>query len=291
MNCLKSSLTLLSFCLFTLSACEDNSGEPPDVKADIEVETEILAEFIDDDIEKIVLSQLFNFTLTRGVAAGTQTHELNNPYEFRTRCATKQTLNNKTQVIIDYGSGCRDILGRFRAGRITADLYERTGNVFGRIEVTLDNYQYESVLVTGERTTINNKSTHRQYAETETIIPNGILTFNDLSNYAYSSNRTTVWDFTSESETEFNFTTTFRKTGTNRNGQNFESASFPEVLTNSRCFESGTGQITGGSLRIDQSDNIKSVDFTSLNCSMLVSVNLNGNESYNLELSTLFINL
>ncbi|WP_421978807.1 hypothetical protein [Roseivirga seohaensis] len=287
MKTLKYGLLLLSLACIS---CRQDPGELPSPKYDSEVATEIIAEFIDDDIKKIVLSQLFNFTLTRGVAAGTQTHELNNPYEFRTRCAAKTTTNNNTQVIIDFGAGCRDEMGRFRAGKVTANLFERKENVFGRVEITLENYQYESVAVSGNRTITNNRDTHRQYAEIQSTVNNGTLTFDDLSTYAYSSERNTTWDFTDITETEFYFVTEFQKRGLNRNNVSFESNSFTHITYNSNCFKTGTGQMTGGQFRISSEGVNKTIEFKPQRCSPQAFVSIGDAAPYPMDLSELFIN-
>ncbi|KYG82300.1 hypothetical protein [Roseivirga echinicomitans] len=287
MKTLKYGLLLLSM---SCISCRQDPEELPSPKYDSEVVTEIIAEFIDDDIEKMVLSQLFNFTLTRGVAAGTQTHELNNPYEFRTRCAVKTTTNNNTQVIIDFGAGCRDEMGRFKAGKVTANLFERKENVFGRVEITLENYQYESVLVSGNRTITNNRDTHRQYAEIQSTVDDGILTFDDLSSYTYSSERNTTWDFTDITETEFYFVTEFQKSGLNRNNVSFESNSFTQVTYNSNCFKSGVGQMTGGKFRISSEGTNKTIELKPQNCSTQAFVAVGDAEAYTMDLTELFIN-
>ncbi|KYG75077.1 hypothetical protein EV198_0390 [Roseivirga ehrenbergii] len=287
MKTLKYGLLLLSLACIS---CHHDPEELPSPKYDSEVATEIIAEFIDDDIEKMVLSQLFNFTLTRGVAAGTQTHELNNPYEFRTRCAVKTTTNNNTQVVIDFGAGCRDEMGRFRAGKVTANLFERKENVFGRVEITLENYQYESVLVTGNRTITNNRDTHRQYAEIQSTVDDGILTFDDLSTYTYNSERNTTWDFTDQAETEFYFVTEFTKSGINRNNISFESASFTQITYNSNCFKTGIGQMTGGQFRISSEETNKTIEFKPQHCSPQAFVSVGDAAPYPIDLSELFIN-
>tara|TARA_R110002072_G_scaffold18026_6_gene67701 strand:- start:82 stop:948 length:867 start_codon:yes stop_codon:yes gene_type:complete len=287
MKPLKYGLLLLSMACIS---CRQDPEELPSPKYDSEVATEIIAEFIDDDIEKIVLSQLFNFTLTRGVAAGTQTHELNNPYEFRTRCAVKTTINNNMQVVIDFGAGCRDEMGRFRAGKVTANLFERKENVFGRVEITLENYQYESVLVSGNRTITNNRDTHRQYAEIQSTVDNGILTFDDLSTYTYNSDRNTLWDFTNQAETEFYFVTEFTKSGINRDNVSFESASFTQITYNSNCFKIGVGQMTGGKFRISSEGVNKTIELKPQNCGTQAFVVVGDAEAYTMDLSELFIN-
>lgn len=276
--------------LIVCFSCRQSSDDLPLPKFDSEVATEIIAEFIDDDIEKMVLSQLFNFTLSRGVAAGTQTHELNNPYEFRTRCAVKTTTNNNTQVIIDFGTGCRDEMGRFRVGKVIANLFERKDNVFGKVEIALENYQYESILVSGNRTITNNRDTHRQYAEIQSTVDDGLLTFDDLSTYTYNSERSTTWDFTNQAETEFYFVTEFQKSGLNRNDVSFESTSLTKITYDSNCFKIGIGQMTGGKIIINSQGANKTIAFKPQHCSPQAFVSIANEDPYLMNLSELFIN-
>lgn len=273
---------------FTFS-CRQNKDSDPTPKFDDAIATEVIAEFIDDDIEKIVLSQVFNFYLTRpgGVSADSKTHEVNNPYEFRTGCAVKTTTNDNTRVIIDYGAGCRDDKGRVRAGKIIGDLYERGGSVFGRIEISLENYQYESVQVTGNRTIIANTETSRQYAEITSSIPNGVLTFDDGSTYQYNSQRAIEWHFTSTAENEFYFQLELSKSGLDRNNTHFQSTSQSVLTSLSSAFESGFGQFSSGILRLTNSEIVKSIEFKK---STIVSVSENGFEPFLIDLNGLFIN-
>jgi len=284
MNLRRNSLLIIS--LIWAVSCQNNDDPGP--RFDEEIATEVIAEFIDDDIEKIVLSQVFNFYQTRGVSADAQTHPTPNlnPYEHRTGCAIKSTTNNNSQVIIDYGPGCRDDQKRVRAGKIIANLSEKKDLVFGRIDIILENYYYESVLVTGTRTIIVNTETTRQYAEVESNITDGLLTFDDGTSYTYNAQRAIAWDFSGDTESEFYFATELNKSGINRNNVEFESTSMSRVITHSTNFDSGIGQITGGMLRLATDNKIKNLNFKG----NTVVVTENDEEPYSLDLSSLFIN-
>jgi hypothetical protein len=279
--------SLLIISLIWAVSCQKN--DDPDPRFEEEIASEVIAEFIDDDIEKIVLSQVFNFYQTRGVSADAQTHPTPNlnPYEHRTGCAVKSTTNNNSQVMIDYGSGCRDDQKRVRAGKIIANLSEKKDLVFGRIDIILENYYYESVLVTGTRTIIVNTETTRQYADIESNISDGLLTFDDGSSYTYNAQRAIAWDFSGDTENEFYFAIELNKSGIDRNNVEFESTSLSRVITHSSNFESGIGQITGGMLRRTTDNKIKSLDFKG---GTAISVIENDEEPYSLDLSSLFIN-
>lgn len=270
---------------FSLSCEKENGTEARAIDRD--VATEVIAEFIDDDIEKIVLSQLFNFYHTRGVSADAQTHQKNNPYELRTGCALKSTTNNNTQVIIDYGAGCRDDQKRVRAGKIIANLSEKSDLVFGRIDIILENYYYESVSVTGSRTILVNTETARQYAEITSTVTNGLLSFDDGSTYTYNSQREVTWDFTDERETDFYFLLELNKSGIDRAGHEFQSTTLSELGTNSVNFASGIGQMTSGQLRLSSAKGLKILNFKG---GTQLSITENDMEPYSVDLSSLFIN-
>ena len=289
------AVTLWTFAiaLIELSSCGKREGEPMiETMLDQEVATEIMAEFIDDDIEKLVLFHFFSlYELFYEEGGGViETHILPNPYLNRNDCATI-TLNEAAgTLIIDFGVGCEGPNGIFRSGKIIVLFSEKENGLVENISVDLEDYAVENIQVEGRRTLVNNINANFPYSDITANIYQGRLTFSNNSVYCYESERHIHNQVLSEQDDEFSNGIAVNKSGINRQGEEFIFESGSSLRYYSVCFETGIGQATSAYFQLATTNTSKKIEISSENCIPTTRVTLGDDTKYYVDLSSLSIN-
>jgi len=267
----------------------------PEPFYDEQVATEVMAEFIDDDIEKLVLNQLFSFYdqyLSSGGRIETDIRAIPNPYAGRIDCASITINESENTITIDFGSGCSAQNGILRAGKIIATFSELNNGVTQEIIIRLEDYELENIEVKGLRTITNNTEADFAYSDLNVTVSSGTLTFSDDTNYAYSSERS-VSNFVFRVDgypESYSFGVSIIKTGRNRSFQSFSVATEDVITYSSDCFDSGTGQAIAGTLDLDVNGLEKRIIFSTSECASNVEVVFPSGEVFLMDLSGLGIN-
>ena len=291
---------ILSF-LFILPSCKENDedGGINDLNQlaalfQDQIATHVMAEFIDDDLEKIVLARLYSLNENhRGIV---ETHPVTgiNPFIGRATCAGISIDIDNNQVVVDYGSGCESTDGIFRAGKITIDFENEQNEVWADITVTLDNYSVERIGVEGQRVMTNSTNTASPYIDVQSEIASGILTFEDNTIYQYSSTRTLSYIQSQSNNESFFFQVDFRKTGSDRANRQFELQTTHALTYSSDCQASNVRQPGSGRVQFNPTSGFESFQFgqssTNVVCIKEVLLTQLNGLSFTVSLNDLIIN-
>ncbi len=298
---LLNKTTLLVVLLCTIVSCgnNDDSSTPPDDSSTlpindpfaIEVSTEAIAEFIDDDIEKLVLFHLLNLAQSNegGII---ETHLPDDPFRSRNDCANHSVNETTGEIIIDFASGCEGTNGILRAGKITASFTEEENGVFKDIQITLDQYAVENIAVEGSRHLINNANSETKYGDINSSVNSGRLSFGDGTVYIYNSERSLSYTEAGGGQDfeDFSFLTKINKTGTNRAGISFIANSEAGLTYTTECFRLGLSLASAGILNLSIGDTHKSIDFGVSGCSGIVTATDAEGMEFKIDLTELIVN-
>jgi hypothetical protein len=269
----------------------DDATDTPTPFYDQQAATEIVAEFIDDDIEKLVLNQLFSlfeeFENNGGVI---ETHIRPNPYTRRLDCAAVSINENQNVLTIDFGLGCQAQNSTLRTGKIIASFSELQNGLSEEITISLEGYKLEDIEVSGLRRIINNTEAEFPYSDFTNQITSGELTFIDGTKYIYASERHVSSNANGINEGKYVFGVSINKTGVTRANESFMAETESIIGYSTVCFNSGIGQATNGSLDLNNDGLIKRIDFEPNDCASRVNVIFPNGETFQMDLSDLMIN-
>lgn len=289
------NLLYIVFAFFLLGCKNEDSLEIPEFFYDEQIATEVLADFIDDDIEKLVLNHLYSFFLEAKKGGTIQTHIDYNRFVGRNGCESLTYDGSKGELKLDFGSGCVGPDGKLRSGIIKANLSLLKNEIWNKIEISLNSYSMSNIPVQGERLIFNDSLTSSPYLNLTSIINNGALSFSDGTNYSYQSQRE-IWNRGSGGPgTWFNFYVEFQKEGVNRDNENFTSFSIGSINSTSSCYYLKIGQPTQGILAITKNDETIQINFGyhrygQSSCNSFISVLFENGQKLEMDLKDLVIN-
>lgn len=174
------------------------------------------------------------------------------------------------KVEIDFGSGCPDIDGRTRRGKIRAQFTNRWTNAGASVTINFENYKVDNISFSGIIQITNNGN--NSYT---TIVDNGKLSSADFT-IEYECNQTTRWisGFNTDTiATDDIYEISGTSTGVNRKGQSYTTVIMQSLRKDLSC-----KWITKGQVEITpEGKATRSINFGEGNCDDKALVTINEN--------------
>lgn len=205
-------LTALStFLLF--SGCSDD-GSLPEIEEIDEATEEAIVDFLNEDLDNIVVGSLDELGGDQGEANLGQSFS---PFSRRSECVVVTHDSNSKTVTIDFGDSCVGVDGVERSGKIIVTYTELRRTAGAVFTTTFEDFFVNGHQIEGTRTLTNvtqDPSTERSF---NVVIEGGKITFSDGSTRTYEADKTRTWAINSSQEVTL--TVTGSSSGTNRNSQ------------------------------------------------------------------------
>ena len=178
------------------------------------------------------------------------------------------------RVTIDFGSGCTDIDGRVRKGKILAEYTNRWSVAGAKITMNFQNYSVDNVSL--DNLTVVQVTNNGNYSHT-TIISNGKITSSSPAfTIEYSCNQTTKWisGYNTDSlATDDVYEISGTASGVNRKGQSYTTVIMQALRKEMNC-----RWITKGQVEITPEEKAtRSINFGDGACDNKATVTINGN--------------
>lgn len=265
-------LTVLS--AFILSSCSDDDS---DLSAD-------LVDQLDVDSEAALESNFEDVDVT--VEAGMLTLEEGGRIErdIILDCAiVEKDIVNKI-VTIDYGDGCVGPGGRLRKGKIVIEYNERKLIPGAFRIVTLVDFSIDSVQIEGTRTITNISEDISDTPTFSITLVGGKLTFLDETFATRDADHTRTWVRANnplEDETQVEGSAE----GLKRDGVRYTVTILERLIYKRACRAEGVFIPVSGVKQITSGDNVAIIDFGDGRCDNIVTITINGGESFEKELN------
>ncbi len=270
MNILKRSvLTGLLFGLvLMINSCSNKDGAPSIVDLD-DVTAEAVVDFVNDDIDNIVMDNIDQIEIQRGTSSDSRRF---NPFRDRGGCATRTHDEDAQQIVIDFGDGCVGNDDIERSGKIIIDYTSRRRVPGAVVTTTFEEFYVNGNKVEGTRVLTNTSSTDAVNERSfNIVVTNGRIIFEDGSERTFEADRTRVWSL-EETSQEVTLTITGSSSGTTRNGEAFSMEIVSPIVFTNSCRQVGVKVAVQGVRNRSLAGQTTSVDYGDGTCDNLVTV-------------------
>lgn len=226
----KKSLLLFSTVLFAAFSCNDEDRLSVQDNQDISEEALTDSYFQDmDDLAGVAVQAPTETQFSGGREKATFT--VTNDHRFRCNGEPLTITLNRTStdpnnpqgtIIVDFGTGCTDLKGNTRSGKLTFQYNGRRFMPGSTVIITGQNFRMNGVLLEGTRTLTNVTASSIDAPSFNATLVNGKATFEDGTTATRQSNITWTWiRNTNPSEDKLVISTSSTASGVTRGGRNY----------------------------------------------------------------------
>ena len=270
MKILKRSVLmgLLFTTVFMLSSCS-NEDQTPNLADLNEITAEAVVDFVNDDIDNIVMDNMDQIEIIRGEVIDSRRF---NPFRDRGGCGIKTHDENAQRIVINFGDGCLGNDNIERSGKIIIDYTSRRRVAGAVITTTFEDFFVNGNKVEGTRVLTNTSSIDTLNERSFNIVASdGRIVFDDGSERTFESERIRVWSL-EESSREVTLTITGSSSGTTRNGETFSTEIVSPIIFTNSCSQVGVKVAVEGAKNRTLSGQTTSIDYGAGSCDNLVTV-------------------
>ena len=254
--------------LLLVNACSNEEGTPDSVVDLDDVTAEAISDFVNDDVDNIVLDNIDDLGRVSGESSDNQSFS---PFSDRAGCAVKTHDETAQEIVIDFGDGCIGNDDIERSGKIIINYTDRRRISGAVITTTFEEFSVNGNKVEGTRVLTNISGESDAQRSFSIVITNGRIVFEDGSVRTFEANRTRTWAIESTSR-EVTLTITGSSSGTRRNGNAFSmEITDPIVFTNS-CRQVGVKVAVQGVRSMILAGETRTINYGDGTCDNLVTV-------------------
>ena len=254
--------------LLLVNACSNEEGTPDSVVDLDDVTAEAISDFVNDDVDNIVLDNIDDLGRVSGESSDNQSFS---PFSDRAGCAVKTHDETAQEIVIDFGDGCIGNDDIERSGKIIINYTDRRRISGAVITTTFEEFYVNGNKVEGTRVLTNISGESDAQRSFSIVITNGRIVFEDGSVRTFEANRTRTWAIESTSR-EVTLTITGSSSGTRRNGNAFSmEITDPIVFTNS-CRQVGVKVAVQGVRSMILAGETRTINYGDGTCDNLVTV-------------------
>ena len=263
--------TLLASLLFgsflMINACS-NEDETPGIADLDDVTAEAVADFVNDDIDNIVMDNIDQLSAVNGQSSDSQRFR---PFADRAGCATKTHREDAQEIIIDFGDGCVGNDDIERSGKIIINYTDRRNVPGAVITTTFEDFYVNGNKVEGTRVLTNTIGAQNNQRSFNTEVSGGRIIFEDGSARTFEANRTKIWSKEATSN-EIILSITGSSSGSTRNGDSFSMNVISPILFKNSCRQVGVRVAVEGVRSLTLVGETRTIDYGDGTCDNLVTV-------------------
>ncbi|MFT6873607.1 MAG: hypothetical protein ACJAVN_002627 [Roseivirga sp.] len=285
-----SKISLLILIIFCTSCDNVQQDEPDNFDFIDEAQKTVIVELIVNDLESLVLNSMINLDL-QDPGGTVETHVDVSIFSVRGNCG-REIDTDQNRITIDLGS-CIDHFEILRGGIVTidySDSFDQPGNI---ISVSLSNYQYENISITGAFSILNTSESDSEVRNYEITFPETSLNLeNNEDSFIFSGSRA-IEVF--EQPGSFRDPNVLSLVNASWNimpvtGNNFEIATTTKLLHRIDCWSDGFYFPRSGIQEVLSNDSNFTIDYGKNNCGWELTLAFDGQEAQQYTLQELFNN-
>lgn len=254
--------------LATLVSCSNDEGTDPGIEDLDDATSEAIVDFVNDDIDNIVIE---NMNEIRGVGGDANLGQNFNPFRGSGGCAEVSHDEVEQVITVDFGDGCVNDNGVERSGKIIISYTDRRHVPGAVITTTFEDFFVNGHQISGTRTLTNVSDQYDAYRAFNIVVSGGQIAFSDGSTRTFESNRTRIWSVEATSQ-EVTLTVTGSASGTRRNGVSFSKNIVEPVVFKFSCRQVGVRVAVQGIRSISTDEGTTTIDYGDGTCDNLVTV-------------------
>jgi len=180
------------------------------------------------------------------------------------------SANNQIMLMADYGTGCTDMDGRTKSGKVYFNFHGKMVDVGTLVDVTFEDYQVDGIEYTGTMTVTRNGA-----AQFTSTVSNGVCSSADWTIEYEGTSTYTMIDGTATPDDPADDVFSYENSSTcvNREGRSFTNVTTEPLIKRNSCnwIESGVMELTPAGFAT------RTYDFGSGTCDASATVTINGN--------------
>lgn len=253
--------------LLMISACS-NEEDTAGIEEIDEVTAEAVVDFVNDDIDNIVMN---NIDQIGGVSGASSDSQRFKPFSDRSGCATKSHQEDVQRIVIDFGDGCVGNDDIERSGKIIIEYTDRRNVPGAVVTTTFEDFYVNGNKVEGTRVLTNTSVTTDAQRSFNITVSNGRIIFEDGSERTFEANRTRTWSANRTSD-EVILTVTGSSSGTTRDGDAFSMNITTPIVFKNSCRQVGVKVAVQGVRTLSLAGEIRTIDYGDGTCDNLVTI-------------------
>jgi len=253
--------------LLMISACS-NEEDTAGIEEIDEVTAEAVVDFVNDDIDNIVMNNIDQIGGVSGAASDSQRFR---PFSDRSGCATKSHQEDAQRIVMDFGDGCVGNDDIERSGKIIIEYTDRRNVPGAVVTTTFEDFYVNGNKVEGTRVLTNTSGTTDAQRSFDITVSNGRIIFEDGSERTFEANRTRTWSANRTSD-EVILTITGSSSGTTRDGDAFSMNITTPIVFKNSCRQVGVKVAVQGVRTLSLAGEIRTIDYGDGTCDNLVTI-------------------
>jgi predicted secreted protein len=273
--------------LILLASCEDKVEFNSKDSASVENEAAVDGYFEDTDDMAVSVVSADDGTLDGGrTDGGRVVSKLKLDHRFACETTTVTidfAADNTVQVphgtiTVDFGTGCTDVKGNIRKGKIMVEFKGRRFFPNSTIITTTDGYSINDVKLEGTRTVTNVTGSTNDAPKFNVVLDNGKATWPDGSTATREVNRTRVWTRAANPLND-QWSVTGTASGTNRSGNVYEMNITSDLIYKRECAISArVFMAVAGTKELTVNGRKLTIDYGAGDCDRTVTITVDGQD-------------